>query len=294
MPLSAKTLLLAILGFITFVYVIYWITVLRRTPVSSGESRSVRPVHLAIGFVTCFFDTLGISSFATTTSLFKFARLVPDRVIPGTLNVGHLLPTVIQAFIYIRLVEVDPQTLVLLIAASVAGAWLGAGIVAGLSKLRVQVGMGIALLIAACMMLMSQLKLTPGGGAALEIDGLRLTIGIAGNFVLGALMTLGIGLYAPCLIMISLLGMNPSAAFPIMMGSCAFLMPASGVRFIRSGSYDAASAIGLSLGGIPAVLLAAFLVRSLPLDAVRWLVVVVVVYTGITMLRAASDTSRSA
>jgi uncharacterized membrane protein YfcA len=147
--------------------------------------------------------------------------------------------------------------------------------------------MGIALLAAATLMLMTQLHLFPGGGEALGLRGARLGIGIAGNFLLGALMTLGIGLYAPCLILISLLGMAPTTAFPIMMGSCAFLMPVGSVRFIRSGSYSPRPAFGLAIGGVPAVLLAAFIVKSLPLAAVRWLVVAVVVYTATAMLRSA-------
>ena len=111
-----------------------------------------------------------------------------------------------------------------------------------------------------------------------------LAIGLIGNFALGALMTLGIGLYAPCMILISLLGMNPTAAFPIMMGSCAFLMPVSSVRFVRTQTFHVQAALGLALGGLPAVLIAAFIVRSLPLSAVRWLVVIVVVYTALNML----------
>ena len=136
-------------------------------------------------------------------------------------------------------------------------------------------------------MLMSQLELVPGGGEALALRGARLWIGVAGNFALGALMTLGIGLYAPCMILVSLLGMNPGAAFPIMMGSCAFLMPIGGFRFIRQGSYSLSAAVTLTLAGLPAVLIAAYLVKKLPLHYVRWLVVVVVVYTAAMMLRSA-------
>jgi uncharacterized membrane protein YfcA len=136
-------------------------------------------------------------------------------------------------------------------------------------------------------MLMTQLNLLPGGGDTLALTGARLIAGLAGNFVLGILMMLGIGLYAPCMILVSLLGMNPTAAFPIMMGSCAFLMPVSSVKFIRSGTYHRQAAIGLALGGVPAVLIAAFIVKSLPLTAVRWLVVAVVVYTSINMLATA-------
>src|SRR5262249_35017736 len=167
---------------------------------------------------------------------------------------------------------------------SIRGAWLGAGVVARWPRRTVQIGMGMALLAAAGLMFMTQMKLFPGGGEALGVSGLKLVIAIAVNFMLGALMTLGIGLYAPCMILVSLLGMNPKAAFPIMMGSCAFLMPVGGLRFIREQSYSLRAAFGLALGGIPGVLLAAYIVTELPLDAVRWLVIAVVIYTAVSML----------
>jgi uncharacterized membrane protein YfcA len=111
-------------------------------------------------------------------------------------------------------------------------------------------------------------------------------VALVGNLLLGALMTLGIGLYAPCMIMVSLLGMNPTAAFPIMMGSCAFLMPVASARFIREKSWDPKAALALTLGGLPAVLIAAFIVKSLPLTWVRWLVVIVVLYAAQGLLRS--------
>jgi uncharacterized membrane protein YfcA len=249
---------------------------------------------LLIGFVTNFFDTLGIGSFATTTSLFRFLRLVPDELIPGTLNVGHTTPSVTQALIYIVIVTVAMPTLASMIAAAVVGAWLGAGVVSRWSRARVQRGMGGALLAAAAVMLVSQLGLVPVGGDAVALSGGRLAIAVGVNFVLGALMTLGIGLYAPCMILVSLLGMDPKAAFPIMMGSCAFLMPVGSMRFIREGRYALSASVGLALGGIPAVLLAAYVVRSLPLSAVRWLVIVVVVYTAASLLRTAQRERRQA
>ena len=134
----------------------------------------------------------------------------------------------------------------------------------------------------------------PARGDALGVRGVRLAIAVVANFALGALMTLGIGLYAPCLILVSVLGMSPKAGFPIMMGSCAFLMPIGSLRFIRERSYSLQPALGLLIGGIPGVLLAAFIVRELPLYAVRWLVIVVVVYTSLTMLSSAFGVKRDA
>ncbi|MFN0084552.1 MAG: TSUP family transporter [Blastocatellia bacterium] len=277
-------LFIALGGFAAF-YLITWLSAIRRE--MAGISPAPTMLGGAIGFVTNFFDTLGIGSFATTTSFFRALKMVPDEVIPGTLNVGHTLPTIAQALIYIAVVDVDIVTLILMIGASVLGMWLGAGVVAEWSRRYVQIGMGIALLVAAALTLMSLFGITASGGETLSLHGTKLLLGIAGNFVLGALMSLGIGLYGPCLILISLLGMNPKAAFPIMMGSCAFLMPVGSARFIQKRSYDLRAAIGLALGGIPAVLIAAKIVKELPLAYVRWLVVIVVVYTAVSMLRSA-------
>ncbi len=151
--------------------------------------------------------------------------------------------------------------------------------------------MGVALSIAAALFVLANLQLIPGGGAELALTGPRLAIGVGVNFLLGALMTLGVGLYAPCLILVSLLGMNPIAAFPIMMGSCAFLMPVAGLRFIAGQRYDLPAAFGLALGGIPGVLIAAFIVKQLPLVWLRWLVVFVVLYAALAMLRASRAVS---
>jgi len=254
--------------------------------------------ELFIGFVTNFFDTLGIGSFAPTTAMFKSSKIVDDRLIPGTLNVGHTPPTIAEALIFIAIVEVDFKTLVLLLVASVLGARLGAGIVAGWSKRNVQLGMGICLVVAASLFVIKNVDELRGvpmiqGGTAMGLNGTLLALGFVGNFMLGALMTLGIGLYAPCLIMISLLGMNPTAAFPIMMGSCAFLMPIASERFVKKRSYALRPSLGLTMGGVPAVLIAAVIVKAMPLVYVRWLVVVVVLYTAISMLRSARATARA-
>jgi len=273
--LDAKTALFVGLG---VVLVIYAATVAR------GGFVMPTALQTAIGFVTAFLDTLGIGSFATTTAVYKLRNMVPVTLMPGTLNVGHTLPTIAQAFIYTQTVPVESATLVLMIVAAVAGSWLGAGVVARWPRRKIQIGMGLALLGAAALMLMTALKLFPVGGDTLGLAGVRLVIGLAGNFVLGALMMLGIGLYAPCMILVYLLGMAPTAAFPIMMASCAFLMPISSIRFVKTRTYHVQAALGLALGGLPAALIAALIVQSLPLGAVRWLVVFVVIYTAINML----------
>jgi uncharacterized membrane protein YfcA len=295
--MDAKSILILAMVTLTAAFLIRWFVVARTRRAAGGhgahEPVQPTPLHLFVGAVTNFFDTLGIGSYATSTAMFRAWKLVPDEQIPGTLNVGHVLPTVVQAVIYMTIVEVEFPTLALMLFAAAAGAYFGAGIVAGMSRRMVQQAMGTALLAAAGIMLLQLLGMVPGGGVALGLAGWKLGVGVAVNFVLGALMTLGIGLYAPCMILISLLGMNPAAAFPIMMGSCAFLMPVGGIQFVQKNAYNLRAAVGLTLGGPLAVLVAAFIVKSLPLLYMRWLVVVVVLYTASSMISAAAK-SRTA
>lgn len=258
----------------------------RRTR-NPGTSARPGAEDCAVGFVTNFFDALGIGNFAPTTAYYKMRRRVADENIPGTLNVGHSLPVVVEALVFISVVAIDVVTLAAMIASAVLGAWLGVGVVARMPRRAIQIGMGAALLVAGALFAAKNVNWLPGGGAELGLHGGRLLCAIAVNFVLGALMMLGIGLYAPCLMLVSLLGMNPVAAFPIMMGSCAFLMPIGGVRFARTGRYELSAALGLTLGGVPAVLIAVYLVKSMPITWLRWLVVVVVFYAAALMLRSA-------
>jgi len=226
---------------------------------------------VALGAVTNFFDTLGIGSFAPTTAWIRMRRMVPDSYIPAVLNVGHALPTVAEALIFVTLVKVDPWLLGACIAAAIVGAVVGAPIVLRLPLRAVQAVVGLALLAAAATFVVKNLHMMPGGGDALRLPPEAFAI----------------GLFAPSLILLPLLGMNPTAAFPIMMGACAFLMPVSGFQFLRSERIDLRVVIGFALGGIPAVLVAAFVVKSMPLEALRWGVVVVVLYAAATLIWSA-------
>jgi uncharacterized membrane protein YfcA len=290
MSLVAQLVLIAGLG-LAALFIWTWRRLERRAAVAPVDGEPITVAGMLLGFVTNFFDTLGIGSFASTTAYLKFRRLIGDELIPGTLNVGHALPTIAQAIIFTTAIAVAPLTLSAMVAAAVAGGYLGAGIVAGLPRRAVQLGMGIALLVAAALFMMKIIGVLPPGGNALGLSGGVLVFAIVANFFLGALMSLGIGLYAPCLMLVSLLGMNPIAAFPIMMASCALLMPVGSLQFIRERKYDKRTAIGLAIGGIPGVLLAAFVVKSLPLQWLYWLVVIVVLYASILMLRSAMQSA---
>ena len=292
--MGIRAALLVILVVLAMVFIIGW----RRAAAAYGVKAprgQHRPslVQIAIGFVTDFFDTLGIGSFATTTTAYKLLRVVPDERLVGTMLVGHSLPVVVQAFIFLVVVQVDPAVLASLIAVSVLGSWMGAGVASTLPRRPIQIGMGTGLFAAALFMSMSQLGMFPGGGSALTLTTGKLVIALVANFILGALLMLGIGSYAPSLILFSVLGMDPRAAFPIMMSSGAMMAMVGGLRFMKAGRFDTRAALGLTLGGIPGVLVAGLLVQSLPLSVLRWVVVFVVVYAATTMLRSAFARSRA-
>ena len=253
------------------------------------------PEAFILGAVTNFFDTLGIGSFAPTTAWLKFRRMIPDSFIPATLNVGHALPAMMQSGIFLVLlgVQVDPVLLVACIVAAVAGAVVGAPLMVRAPVRLVQGIVGVALLIAAALYAMSNLDLMPIGGTATALEPRLLWIAVVAHFIMGVLMAFGIGLYAPSLILLSLLGLDPRLAFPIMASACAFLMPTTGFRYVRSERIDLRIVIGIALGGIPAVLLAAFVVKEMPIEPLRWAIVVVVLYAAALLLRAAAKRDAS-
>ncbi|HEY4442679.1 MAG TPA: TSUP family transporter, partial [Steroidobacteraceae bacterium] len=210
----------------------------------SSTVRWPTPVELLIGFVTDFFDTLGIGSFAPTTAIYKLRRIVPDELIPGTLNAGHAPSAIAEALIFVTAIVVDPLLLVAAVGSAAAGAWLGAGVVARLPRRAIQALMGVALGIAGTVFTAINLGALPGGGTAMSLGGWKFGLAVGINFILGALMSAGIGMYAPCMITLALLGMHPLAAFPIMMGACALLQPVASLRFFQTGKF----AWGPSLG----------------------------------------------
>ena len=281
--LAPIPLLLAGVALVIAVFVYSW----WRSAAAGHPHRPPTLLQFGLGAVTLFFDTLGIGNYAPTTAAFRFLKMVRDELIPGTLNVGSSVPVAIEAFAFVAAIAVDPFTLMVMVPLGAIGGYAGASIVSGLPRRPIQIGMGAALLTGALFMFLTNMQWIPGGGTAIGFSGATLVFATAVNFGLGALNALGIGSYAPSLIVFSLMGMDPRSAFPIMMGSAAYMLPMAGIKFARADKYDGQAALGIALGGIPGVLVAAYVVKSLPLEAIRWLVVVVVLYAGLSLLRTA-------
>jgi len=252
-------------------------------------------LNVFFGLITDFFDTLGIGNFAPTTALFKAFGQVRDRVLPGTLNVSHTTPVILEAFLFLTVIEVEIVTLFMMICSAVIGAVVGAGYVIRLREKTVQLVMGSALIMTGFLMISGQMGWIEnlGTGDAIGLSGVKLFLGVSVNFILGALMTVGVGLYAPCMALVYLLGMSPIVAFPIMMGSCAFLMPPASIKFIKAGAYNRKASLGITIGGIFGVLIAVYLVKSLPLTILVWLVIVVVFVTAGTLINSGLKGSRT-
>src|SRR5919107_1612788 len=259
---------------------------LARAAIAARAITTVEPILL--GAVVSFFDTLGIGSFAPTTAWLKFRRLVPDQLLPPTMLVGLTPPAMAESVIFLILlgVKVDPVLLFGCAMAVLLGGLVGAPLVARCHVWIVQTVVAVGLVLAAIAYAMTNLNLFPGGGTAASLP-LGLTIAaIAANFAFGVLLNFGVGNYAPTLVTLSLMGMDPRLIFPIMAAGAAVMGAGACVRHIQMGKIDLRVVVGLGIGGVPAVLVAAFLVKQMPLDVLRWLVIVVVVYAAAIMFRA--------
>ena len=279
--MSAATILLIIM----WVFAAVFFVVLVKDVVAHKDEldKSKMGYNVIVSMMLTFFDTLGIGSYAIATSAWKFNKAVDDDLIPGTLNVAFGIPICVEATIFIQRIDMDPLTLVLMIAASIVGSVIGARIISRLDIMKIRVVMGVALILVAAITLCKINEVGPFGilGTARGLTGGLLAVGVIANFILGILMTAGIGLYAPCMAIVLLLGMSADVAFPVMMGSCAYLCPACGITFIKEGKYNRASTIPMIISGAIGVLIAGFIVTSLPLTVLTYLVCVVMVICAV-------------
>ena len=242
---------------------------------------------VALGAVVNFFDTLGIGSFAPTTAWFKFRKMVPDRLIPQTMLCGLTPPAMAEGIIFLGLINVDPLLLFSCVIAVFAGGLVGVPLVTRARVWIVQAIVAVGLILAAIAYAMTNLNLFPAGGTANSLPAGLMIVAILANFGFGILANFGVGNYAPTLVMFSLMGMDPRASFPIMAVGASLMGAGSSFQHVRVGQVNLKVVLGLAIGGIPAVLVAAFIVKSMRLEYLRWLVFAVVIYAAAVMIHAA-------
>ncbi|EIC94277.1 sulfite exporter TauE/SafE [Lachnoanaerobaculum saburreum F0468] len=289
--MSVQTILLAVLAILTVIYLIVFVLDLIKHK-NDSEKGTNFIVMSVIGFVINFFDVFGIGSFATGTALMKAFKQTDDRLIPGTLNVCFCIPVAIESFLFINGVEVEPVTLASMIVAAVVGAYLGAGVVAKLPTKVIRLLMGTALIVIGIVIVIQMMGLIPSSGVATGLSGIKLVIGIAANFILGALMTAGVGMYAPCLALVCLLGINPMIAFPIMMGSSAYLMPVASLKFIKEGAYNRKASLAIAIFGIFGVFIGYRFIKMLNLNALKFIIIIVMAYSAVSLFYSAYKDSK--
>jgi uncharacterized membrane protein YfcA len=267
--------------------ILFFTVVLVRSAIAQHAKPKLEAMGL--GVIVGFFDTLGIGSFAPTAAWFKFRKMVPDRLIPQTMLVGLTPPVMVESIIFLKQlgVKVDPVLLFGSATALLVGGLIGAPIVHRTRVWVVQAVVAIGLLLASVFYAMANLHLFPAGGTAAGLPPLLTAVAIAASFGFGILLNFGVGNYAPTLVFLSLLGMDPRLCFPVMAGGAALMGAGAGARHILIGKLDLRVVLGLALGGIPGVLVAAYIVVTMPIEILRWLVIVVVLYAAAVMGRAA-------
>ncbi len=276
---------------VNIAFVVTWTTAIKRRRFSGRPTAG----DLAIGCGTTFLDNLGIGNYAQITALFKLRGHPADELIPGTLNVGNAIPSGISTVLFASAFKVEPVLLTSMVLSAAGGAWIGAGVVSRMQRRTIQLFMGAALLIAAFFFTMTNLAILPPPGTAMGLEGWRFAFAVGANFILGALMCVGIGNYAPSMALLAFLGMHPIAAYPIMFGSDGLLIPVASLGFLKSGRFAQGAALGIAIGGVGGVLLALPLIKTLSdhLSLMRWAVIGVITYAAVTMLRSAWQSSRT-
>ena len=280
-------IIIGCLGILTFIFSTYLFKDLANNKYRF-ENQTSFLITSIIGFITNFFDTLGIGSFAPLTALLRGLKQIEDKLIPGTLNVSVTIPVMIEAFVFITIIKVEKITLFLMIVAAIIGSAIGAGILSKLSEKLIQRLVGIALIITAFLLLSGQMGWIKelGVGKAIGLTGIKLIIAVLVNIALGVFQAAGIGMYAPSMALVYLLGMSPEVAFPLMMASSAFALPSASIRYIKDQAYNRKAAITITLSGSIGVLIAAFIVKSLDVYLLTWLVIIVIIYTGNTLIKS--------
>ena len=279
--------MITILRIAIVVFVVWFFYLLVKDSRENGSKdvpMKTKVLYGIMGFILNLLDTLGVGSNATQAAFFKFTKLSPDEELPGNGNVIFAIPVGVEALLFLKIVEVEPVTLFSMLIAAMLGGIVGSKVI---TKLPVQkIRMILSTRRSSDLLVMRVNGFGPFGmlGTATGLSGGKLILSVAINFILGMLMCAGVGLYAPCMALCALVGMNITVAFPIMMGSCALLMPPASLEFVKSGRYNRDAAVIMSITGVIGVLIAYFIVKSMPTTILTYIVAVVLIYMAISFV----------
>lgn len=281
--------MITILRIAIVVFVVWFFYLLVKDSRENGSKdvpMKTKVLYGIMGFILNLLDTLGVGSNATQAAFFKFTKLSPDEELPGNGNVIFAIPVGVEALLFLKIVEVEPVTLFSMLIAAMLGGIVGSKVITKLPVQKIRMILSVTLPCVAVLLVMKVNGFGPFGmlGTATGLSGGKLILSVAINFILGMLMCAGVGLYAPCMALCALVGMNITVAFPIMMGSCALLMPPASLEFVKSGRYNRDAAVIMSITGVIGVLIAYFIVKSMPTTILTYIVAVVLIYMAISFV----------
>lgn len=242
------------------------------------------PILMAFSqFMIFFLSTFGISDFAIGASLYPKANWVDEKKLPGTLNAAVVIPVFVMAIAYLTSIEVGLATLVVPIVAQTIGSYVSPRFVVKLPKNTIKKFVIVGLLIAAGLILAGKMGVYPAGGEATSLSGFKLALLGGLSLIYGALNNIGIGSYALTMATIYALGLDPSIAFPIMMGACTLSIPVGSIQFVKLDSYSRKITLFSAIFGVIGVLVAAFFVTGLNTNMLQWIVLGVIFYSVYSM-----------
>ncbi|MFR5585763.1 MAG: hypothetical protein ACLTLQ_19785 [[Clostridium] scindens] len=239
-----------------------------------------------MGFVLNLLDTLGVGSNATQMAFFKLTKLSPDEHLPANGNVIFAIPVGVEFLLFLDIVEVDTVTLITMLVSSVLGAIVrgedcqqAAG-----EYLEKDPGCHTALRSGDSDLQVKRIRSFWHDGGRNRTYGRQARYRHCSQFCIRSIDDLRGRAICTIMALCALLGMNISVAFPIMMGSCAFLMPPASVEFVKSGKYNRPAAAIATITGIFGVLAAYYIVKSMPITLLTWIVAAVLIYMSISFV----------
>jgi uncharacterized membrane protein YfcA len=247
---------------------------------------AIQYVKLGFSGILAFIaDTFGVGSFAVNVALSKFFGTFEDEELPGAVNGAQVLPGAIESLFFMQLVDVDLKTLLILVAGTCLGGVVGGHIVTRMNKQTIRALMVVCFIVLIFLLLGYQLKLMPLGGEAMSLNGIKLVLGFLAMVLCGALTCAGVGLFVMVQSVLFLLNVSPEVAFPIMTTAGAMQQPLTTMVFLKQGRIPLKKTWVLSIAGCVGVMMALPVFNALSTDALRGLLMVVLIYNVISMGR---------
>lgn len=236
-------------------------------------------IQLTLSGVIAFVaDTLGIGSFAVNIALAKLFKTFDDDELPPMVNGAQIIPGAIESLFFMKWVNVDIKTLIILVLGTCLGGLLGGHVVSRLSKQAIRSMMVVCFGLIMFLLVSKEMQWLPVGGNLVALTSYKLLFGFIAMIVCGALTSAGIGLFAMVQGVLFLLGVSPAVAFPIMTTAGAMQQPLTTLVFLKQNKIPLKKTLLVSLGGCFGVLLAIPIFSALSVNVLHQLLLGILTY----------------